>query len=95
MGQQIVLGSGVTSVSASGALTGTGAGGSPLAVAVDGATMTITGDQLVATGTFGAESVSATAFLVGATAGIDTSITTAGLVGKTITVSKGIITGFA
>jgi len=34
-------------------------------------------------------------FLVGATAGIDTTITTAGLVGKTITITKGIITGFA
>lgn len=95
MGQQIVLGSGLTSVSVTGALSGTGAAASPLAVAVDGATMTITGDQLVATGTFGAESVSATAFLVGATAGIDAAVTTSGLVGKTLTISKGIVTGFA
>lgn len=34
-------------------------------------------------------------FAVGATAGIDTTITTASLVGKTITVTKGLITGFA
>lgn len=34
-------------------------------------------------------------FLVGATAGIDAAITSGGLVGKTITVTKGIITGFA
>lgn len=41
------------------------------------------------------DTVSATGFLVGATAGIDTTITTGSLVGKTITVTKGLITGFA
>lgn len=39
--------------------------------------------------------MSATGYLVGTTVGIDITITTAGLVGKTITVTKGIITGFA
>ncbi len=43
----------------------------------------------------GTVSISATTYAVGATAGIDTTITTASLVGKTITVSKGLITGFA
>ncbi len=39
--------------------------------------------------------IAAASYHVGATAGIDASITTDSLVGKTITVSKGIITGFA
>ena len=39
--------------------------------------------------------LAATTYHVGASAGIDASITSGGLVGKTITVSKGIITGFA
>jgi hypothetical protein len=51
---------------------------------------TVNTTDLVASG-----DVKAATFHVGATAGADASITTAGLVGKTITVSKGIITGFA
>ncbi len=43
----------------------------------------------------GYATVDALAYQVSATPGIDASITTAALVGKTITVSKGIITGFA
>ncbi len=39
--------------------------------------------------------VKAGSFAVGAAAGIDTTVTTASLVGKTITISKGLITGFA
>jgi hypothetical protein len=34
-------------------------------------------------------------FHVGAAAGVDATVTTAGLVGKTITISKGVVTGFA
>lgn len=48
------------------------------------------GDDVVTTA-----DMKAATYHVGASAGIDASITTATLVGKTITVSKGIITGFA
>lgn len=39
--------------------------------------------------------ITGASFSVGATAGIDTTITTGTLVGKTVTVTKGLITGFA
>lgn len=65
-------------------------------------TSTITGSIIAAgglgalgAGWFGGVVSAALGFQVGATAGIDTTITTASLVGKTITVTKGIITGFA
>lgn len=51
--------------------------------AATGTSVNLSGDARAAT------------FHVGATAGIDTTITTATLVGKTITVTKGLITGFA
>lgn len=51
--------------------------------AATGTSVNLSGDAKAAT------------FHVGASAGVDASITTGGLVGKTITVSKGLITGFA
>lgn len=59
--------------------------------------LTTTRNLLVGTTTdvTGNGQISAAGFWVGATAGIDAAITTAALVGKTITVSKGVITGFA
>jgi hypothetical protein len=70
------------SVATTGALTGDGTSGSKLAVAVDGATIDVSGsDQLE---------------VIAAPGGVaSASITTAGLVGKTITVTNGFITGFA
>lgn len=57
-----------------------------------------TNNWAIKTGTgrldFGAK-VEATAYAAAGSDGIDASITTASLVGKTITVTKGIITGFA
>jgi len=45
--------------------------------------------------TITASAFDAPAYKVGGTSGIDTTITTASLVGKTVTISKGLITGFA
>ncbi len=94
----------VVSITAAGALDGDGSEALPLSVLVDGVTIEINGSDEIAlkdlgdaTGTSVTLSGDAKAatFHVGAAAGIDASITTATLVAKTITVTKGLITGFA
>ena len=89
-----------TTVTVSTGLAGDGSGGNPLTIA-DPLTVgtftatTTTATTANATNVVASGDVKAATFHVGATAGIDTTVTTSSLVGKTLTISKGVVTGFA
>jgi hypothetical protein len=101
----VFLNTGATTVTVGDGLAGDGSSGDPLTIAdpltvgeldaTTGVITTVTATTVNTTNAVATGDVKAATYHVGATAGIDTTVTTAGLVGKTITVSKGIIVGFA
>lgn len=98
----VFINTGATTVTVGDGLTGDGSGGNPLVAAVDGTTidsssgsLAVVTNPLPVTSLVASGDVKAATYHVGASAGIDASVTTAGLVGKTITISKGLVTGFA
>ena len=86
----VFINTAATTVTVGDGLAGDGSGGNPLTIADPLTVGTLDTTDLVATG-----DVKAATFHVGAAAGIDTTVTTAGLVGKTLTITKGVVTGFA
>lgn len=96
----VFINTGATTVTVGTGLGGDGSGGNPLTIADPLTVGTLTATTSNAT-TANATNVVATGdvkgatFHVGAAAGIDTTVTTANLVGKTLTISKGVVTGFA
>jgi hypothetical protein len=101
----VFINTGATTVTVGTGLEGDGSGGDPLTIsdpfpvgtltATAATITTVTATTVNATNVVASADVKGATFHVGAAAGVDASITTAGLVGKTITVTKGVITGFA
>jgi hypothetical protein len=101
----VFLNTGATTVTVGDGLTGDGSGGDPLTIedpltlgsltATAATITTLTSTTANATNVVASGDVKAATFHVGAAAGIDTTVTTANLVGKTLTISKGVVTGFA
>jgi hypothetical protein len=101
----VFINTGATTVTVGTGLEGDGSGGDPLTIsdpfpvgtltATAATITTVTATTVNATNVVASGDVKAATYHVGASAGVDASITTAGLVGKTITISKGVVTGFA
>ncbi len=101
----VFINTAATTVTVGTGLEGDGSGGDPLTIAdpfpvgtltATAATITtVTATTVNATNVVASGDVKAATYHVGATAGIDTTVTTANLVGKTLTITKGVVTGFA